>query len=117
MPLKFTLVEERSANGIPHVTINFPDGDIDTLVLEREYLNEEDRIAAKETCNFLGHLAKDIDARVAMTGCIGSEDVYLTVLSSHSIPSTMWRWTKEGNAEALDDSFTSFEVCRIFFKQ
>merc|ERR1712156_1335709 len=81
----FTLVEERSSNGSPTVKVTFSDGYTDTLVLSRYHSSEEDRIAGVEECHFIGHLEKEVDACVAMTGCVGSEDVDLTILSTCSV--------------------------------
>ena len=98
---KFTLLEERSANGAPTVTVTFPDGYTDTLVLSKYYSSEEDRMAGAEACHYIGHLANEHDACAAMTGCIGSEDIEFTIMSRHA-KSSMFRWTKDGNVEILD---------------
>ena len=37
-------------------------------------------MARTENCDFLGHLANDMSACVAVTGCIGSEDVDITIM-------------------------------------
>ena len=47
-----------------------------------------------------------------MTGCVGSEDLDLTILSTHSGDSAMFKWTKEGNVEIVDNSDLS-KVHRI----
>ena len=89
---KFTLLGDGpTKNGIPHVRVKFLDGYVDTLVLTRFSSSKYD------TCNFFGHLDMETDASVTMTGCVGSEDVELTILSSHAGPNTMWVWTREGN--------------------
>merc|ERR1712038_1212110 len=101
----FTLVEERSSNGSPTVKVTFSDGYTDTLVLSRYHSSEEDRIAGVEECHFIGHLEKEVDACVAMTGCVGSEDVDLTILSTHAIGSSMFRWAKDGKVEIIESPF------------
>ena len=54
----------------------------DVLILQPFYLNENERVAAeKDNCKFLGHLASDQDASVALTGCLNEEDVQITILS------------------------------------
>ena len=54
----------------------------DVLILQPFYLNEKERLAAeKDNCKFLGHLASDQDASVALTGCLNEEDVQITILS------------------------------------
>ena len=101
----FTFSEERSSNGSPSVSIVFPDGFEDTLVLRKYHANEEDRIANEDHCNYLGHLANEPEACVAMTGCFGSEDVHFTILSVHAEESSMFMMTKDGNVEIIDSSF------------
>ena len=104
----FTLVEERSSNGSPTVKVTFSDGYTDTLVLSRYHSSEEDRLAGVEECHFIGHLANEVDACVAMTGCVGSEDVDLTIFSTHAIQSSMFRWAKDGTVEVIE---SPFKVC------
>ena len=54
----------------------------DVLILQPFYLNEKERLAAeKDNCKFLGHLASDRDASIALTGCLNEEDVQITILS------------------------------------
>merc|ERR1712223_1829032 len=101
----FTLVEERSSNRSPTVKVTFSDGYTDTLVLSRYHSSEEDRIAGVEECHFIGHLEKEVDACVAMTGCVGSEDVDLTILLTHAIGSSMFRWAKDGKVEIIESPF------------
>ena len=105
---KFTLLEERSANGAPSVSVTFPNGHQDKLVLNRYDANDEDRMANEEHCNFIGHLENEPEACVAMTGCFGSEDVHLTILSAHATESRMFTWTKEGQVEVIDKKVCVF---------
>ena len=121
-------MEERSSEGVPRIDITFPDGYKDTLVLSRFYANEEERADRVEACHytgkltffdkvqtyqphidinllyFLGYLANEVNACVAMTGCVGSEDLDFTILSDHVNGPTLFKWTKEGNVEVLDSS-------------
>ena len=46
----------------------------------------------------------EFKACVAMTGCIGKEDVEFTILSTHATNSPMFKWTKEGKVEVLEKS-------------
>jgi len=101
----FALVEERSANGSPTVAVTFSDGYTDTLVLNRYYSSEEDRMLGSEECHFIGYLAKEQDACVAMTGCVGSEDIDLTIMSRHATESSMFKWTKDGHVEIIESPF------------
>merc|ERR1711899_272317 len=93
-----SLVGEISPDGIPRVEVTFADGFKDTLVLRRYSSNKK---FTEVNCNFVGHLAKEKNALVAMTGCLGEEDVELTIQSVRASPSNSWIWTKEGNVEAL----------------
>ena len=64
----FTLNAERSIDGSPSVTVSFPDGYQDTLILNKFYTNEEERMEGEEdTCAYIGHLANEPEACVAMT--------------------------------------------------
>ena len=54
---KFTLTKDRLLGEVPSVSIEFPDGSTDTLVLRKYYSNNQDRMAEVERCNFIGHLA------------------------------------------------------------
>ena len=102
---KFTLVEERSENGSPTVTVEFPDGYSDTLVLNRYFSSEEDRMNTADECHYIGYLAKETNACVAMTGCIGSEDINLTIMSSHAKSSFMFKWKKDNHVEIIESPF------------
>ena len=97
--------KERSCTGPLCVSVTFPDGYKDDLVLSKFHANEEDRIANVEHCNYIGHLAKEPEACVAVTGCFGSENVHLTILSAHAPESSMFKWTKDGNVEIIESSF------------
>merc|ERR1711971_495314 len=104
----FTLVEERNSNGVPSVSVTFPNGHNDILLLDKFYANDEDRmiqghqgIPNVEQCVYFGHLANEPEACVAMTGCAGSEDVELTILSTHNEVSHTFKWLKEGDVQIL----------------
>ena len=99
--------KERSYNSAPSVTVEFSDGYKDTMILNKFYANADDRMANKEHCNYIGHLANELDACVAMTGCVGSDNVEFTILSTHASKSSMFKWNKDGNVEVIK---TGFEV-------
>ena len=101
---RFSVIEERTSNGVPSVSIEFPDGYKDTLLLNKFYGNQEERMANVERCHYIGHLVNEPEACVAMTGCLGSEDVEFTILSTHAIDFHAFMWTKNGNVEILDSS-------------
>merc|ERR1712086_1017594 len=100
----FVLVEERSSNEAPSIVVTFPDGYQDVLVLSKFYANKQNRIASKERCHYIGHLANELTACVAMTGCVGSQDVQFTILSKHAPKSSTFKWTKDGNVELMKNA-------------
>ena len=97
---QFTLLD-KSLDGPPSIEIVFPDGYKDTLVLEKFYGNDEDKKAKLDRCHYIGHLANESESGVAMTGCVKSEDVELTILSSHSKACQIFKWTKNGKVEII----------------
>ena len=64
--------------------------------------------ASDKECNYIGYLKNEPEACVAMTGCIGSEDVEFTILSTHVTKSPYFKWTKKGQVNILDNSFMVF---------
>ena len=99
--MRFSLLEERSKDSSPNVLVTFPDGYTDRLVLRKHFFNEKDRMEDESHCNYLGHLAKETDACVAMTGCLGFDDVELTIMSTHAIGSNGFVWSKEGDVHMV----------------
>ena len=104
----FALSQDRALDGSPRVSVTFPDGYTDTLVLSRYYGNAADRLARVEKCHFFGHLEGEPEACVALTGCPGSDDLEFTILSEHS-PDTMFKWFKNGAVEAIKNPFRNGE--------
>ena len=98
---KFYMIEKNS-NGAPSIGITFSDGHKDILLLYKFYSNEEERKDGVERCHYNGHLEKEAEACVAMTGCVGLEDVEFTIFSGHS-ESKIFKWTKDGNVEVIND--------------
>ena len=99
------MVANRNANEAPRVSVRFANGVQDALVLFRYYPNEEQRLARTDKCHFVGHLAKQTEACVALTGCPGDEDVDVTILSKHSTPSSMFKWNKDGSVDVIESPF------------
>ena len=108
---KFHLLEKKNSNGVPSVAITFPDGHKDTLLLNKFNGNEKDQKNDTEWCFYNGHLEKESDACVAMTGCVGLEDVEFTIFSGHS-KSKIFKWTKDGNVEIIND-LSEVSYCSI----
>ena len=101
------------------VSVTFPDGHEDTLILERHHFLEKDRTDQGEACNYIGHLKNDPEACVAMTGCPGSDDVEFTILSNHATESPMFKWTKEDSVEIIEHPYlvSKFLDCFLKFEQ
>ena len=53
------------------------------MVLNRHYSLKSDEINGEPNCNFIGHLEKDADSCVAVTGCPG-EQMELTIHSKRN---------------------------------
>ena len=68
-----------------------------------------------DNCHYLGHLANEPEACVAVTGCIGSEDVDFTILSAHSTRSSMFKWTKEGLVEVVNQEVSMIDPIGGFY--
>ena len=94
----------RSINDVPAIDIKFPNGHEDSFVLERHYMSEKDRLAGKMHCNFIGHLAKDQDACVAVTGCPGDK-LEFTINSVHAESNGMFVMHENGQLEVVDNPF------------
>ena len=62
-------------------------------------------MASEERCHYIGHLAGEPEACVAMTGCVGSEDVEFSILSTHAKDSSTFMWTKQGKVKTLKAQF------------
>ena len=114
--MTFSLIEERSKDSPPNVLVTFPDGYTDRLVLRKHYFNEKDRMTDESHCNYIGHLAKETDACVAMTGCLGSDDVEFTIMSTHALGSNGFVWSKDGDVHMVKSNQKVFFYSRIFAK-
>ena len=99
-------IKPRSTNdtGIPSIDITFPDGSQDHLVLERHYMCEADKMAKKMNCNFIGHLANEKEACVAVTGCPG-ERMEFTINSKHAGRGNRFILHQNGTMEKVESAF------------
>ena len=100
----FTLNQERNFDGSPSISITFPDGYQDNLVLTNQNQDRND-----DNCIYLGHFEKETSACVAMTGCPGSEDLEFTIFSSHSERSGTMKWNLDGSVKLLEHRI-GFEI-------
>ena len=96
--------QDRSLDGSPSVSITFPDGYTDTMILSRYYSNVNDRLARTEKCHFFGHLEGEPEACIALTGCPGSDDLEFTIMSEHSTDAT-FKWNKNGEVQLIGSPF------------
>jgi len=102
---KFILTKDRLIGEVPSVSIEFPDGSKDTLILRKFYSNNQDRIEGNDRCNFIGHLAVETSACVGLTGCPESEDVELTIMSSRVNGSPLFKWKRNGDVKRITHEY------------
>ena len=93
-----TLIQNRDANENPSISIVFPDGYTDRMILTKS----DDQELDENECIFMGHLEKEPSACLAMTGCPGVEDVEFTIFSQHLERSGMMKWNKDGSVELIN---------------
>ena len=99
---QFQLSGTNAETGAPVVDVTFPDGFRDTLMLSYHYSHVDDRSVPKEShCTFFGTMKSEKTACVAMTGCVGSEDVELTLNSKRAGKSNMFLWKRNGNVQLV----------------
>ena len=98
---RITVRAPKSREGIPKIDVIFPDGHEDTMVLQRHYDSKEARMGGALHCNYFGHLKNDREACVAVTGCIGQDDMEFTINSKHAIDTNMYILEKNGNLRAI----------------
>ena len=117
---QFALLKARSSNEqIPQISVRFPNGKWDKLVLNRYYASNERSIFKDiENCRFIGRLSEETEACVAMTGCPASADeaVEITILSENVVDTFMYKWYQNGSVIPIEDPFRiAAEVCVTFF--
>ena len=107
--MKFSLIGKVSRNSNPKVAVTFPDGYSDIMVLQKHKFDgkfknqfEEQNGDDDMDCNYFGHLSNETDACVAMTGCIGSEDVVFSIMSRHAEKSPHFAWSKDGHVQPIE---------------
>ena len=83
------------------VKVALPDGYKDVLNLKRHYLNDGERENRIERCNFIGHLESDKKAGVALTGCLGQEDVMTTILFQNQLGAKVFLWKLNGEVQEI----------------
>ena len=103
--LVFNLNQDRSFDGSPSLSVTFPNGQEDNLILDEH-----------STCNYIGTLEHERDACVAMTGCLGEGDVHFTILSKHLPAHTTMKWSKDGSVELFEDSLVTVRLTITILK-
>ena len=102
--LKFELMESNSFDHL-RLKVTFPDNREDAMKLERFYLNTAEKLERVEKCRFVGHLESNHKSSIALTGCVGTEDVLITILSSNPMIQKMFLWKMDGEVEELKEDF------------
>jgi len=54
-----------------------------------------------EACHYIGHLEGEPTACIGLTGCPGSDDLDITIMSEHS-NHAMFQWLKDGSVKAIE---------------
>ena len=124
---QLSLIKARSSSNdnVPQISVRFPNGKWDRLVLNRYYASHEYERSWKskdtENCRFIGRLSEETEACVAMTGCPASagssldEAVEITILSENVVDTFMYKWYQNGSVIPIEDPFRIAEVCVTFF--
>ena len=110
MPL-ITVTQLRNSNDIPSIHITFPDGEEDNMILERHYPNPRNRMMGENHCNFIGHLEKDSESCVAVTGCYGIENLDFSINSKHSGTTNRYRLNTNGDVELIKFVMIYISLC------
>ena len=102
--MEFSVIEKRSKVSSPTINVTFSDGYMDTIVSWKHYSNKEQKRSIKndKDCNYLGHLLHEKGACVAMTGCVGMENIVFTIMSEHATDSFHFVWTKKGEIHTVE---------------
>ena len=109
-------VDKTSEKDEVYLKLTFDDHTFDdVLILQPFYINENERLAArKDNCKFLGHLASDQKASVALTGCLNEEDVKITILSQ-KVPLQKMVFNLKLDGEIEEFESVSFNTQSSFF--
>ena len=75
---------------------------------------QQHTLSLSKECNYIGHLASEPEACLALTGCPGLDDyVELTILSEH-FPG-IFKWYKDGHVENVQTPHVSTEYVTSIF--
>ena len=100
----FRIVSSRAGAtaGPPDITVHFPDGIRDGLVLEEYKIDEE----SPASCNYIGRL-RNHPSSVAVTGCMDKpgDRMEITLLSEHNRNSRIYSVDFYGNTQVIENPF------------
>merc|ERR1712029_642212 len=105
-----TLNQNRDSGDFPSISIAFPDGYNDNMILNK--LDDED--VEENECIFMGHLEKETSACIALTGCPGRDDVELTIFSNHAERSGVMKWSKDVSVGLMDQVFLGVPKSEVY---
>ena len=98
---QISVTQVRSSSDIPSIHITFPNGEEDNMILERHYPNQQTRMMGEKHCNYIGHLEKDSESCVAVTGCYGQENLDFSINSNHYGHTLTYRLNTNGDVELI----------------
>merc|ERR1712141_220064 len=98
---QISVTQVRSSSDIPSIHITFPNGEEDNMILERRYPNQQTRMMGEKHCNYIGHLEKDSESCVAVTGCYGQENLDFSINSNHYGHTLTYRLNTNGDVELI----------------
>ena len=107
---KITVQQDRLTSALPMIEITFPDGHRDKMILREHSVFNYNK---SETCNFLGHLEKDTEACLAVTGCPGQE-MKFTIHSKHNTDTNKYVLHPSGNVETVPSASPKKPTLKIF---
>ena len=107
---RFEVTASRSTEEPPSISISFPNGVEDNLVLSHFKLLKQ----SKGGCNFLGHLEKTPSSSAAVTGCLDKpgDKMEITLISNHNIDK-MFSVDYFGTTYTIKTPFENGKVSRV----
>ena len=101
--------EINALRDIPVIEVMFKDGKRDEIVLKHYVaLPHSTNMDQTRACNYLGHLKNEVDATVAVTGCVDTANpggkMYITLLSKRSRYQKSFSMDFSGNFEPIQRS-------------
>ena len=113
--INFGKFEWYKNGSILNIDIDFPDGHKDRLILEKQpQISLRNENFETESCRYMGYLANDKKACVAMTGCYGQETVTLSINSKHSFYTNIYELDINGNVKGIEIPY-NLPLERFFF--